>query len=175
MTAPAAPISTGTGTIRLNERDKAKALDYAQKAAFTRSLMVEPADIAPMPGKQEGKPITQGLQPAKARENYPFKDPAKRGKGRPMDSVNRYTGALKELRPSDLADLRIVLAFASPSRWCWVAPGTAASGRYALMRIGAAASARARFPGAVPDWCRLRYIASLKSGELCPWRGTNKF
>src|ERR1700687_6025755 len=82
---------------KLNERDKAKALDYAQKAAFTRSLMVEPADIAPMPGKQEGKPITQGLQPAKARENYPFKDPAKRGKGRPPGSVNRYTGALKEL------------------------------------------------------------------------------
>ena len=50
-----------------------------------------------MPGKQEGKPITQGLQPAKARENYPFKDPAKRGKGRPLGSVNRYTGALKEL------------------------------------------------------------------------------
>jgi hypothetical protein len=50
-----------------------------------------------MPGKQEGKPITQGLQPAKARENYPFKDPAKRGKGRPPGSVNRYTGALKEL------------------------------------------------------------------------------
>jgi hypothetical protein len=50
-----------------------------------------------MPGKQEGKPITQGLQPGLAREDYPFKDPAKRGKGRPMGSVNRYTGALKEL------------------------------------------------------------------------------
>jgi hypothetical protein len=50
-----------------------------------------------MPGKQEGKPITQGLQPAQAREDYPFKDPAKRGKGRPLGSVNRYTGALKEL------------------------------------------------------------------------------
>ena len=50
-----------------------------------------------MPGKQEGKPITQGLQTGKAREDYPFKDPAKRGKGRPMGSVNRYTGALKEL------------------------------------------------------------------------------
>jgi hypothetical protein len=50
-----------------------------------------------MPGAQEGKPITQGLQTGKARENYPFKDPAKRGKGRPMGSVNRYTGALKEL------------------------------------------------------------------------------
>jgi hypothetical protein len=35
----------------------------------------------------------------KAREDYPFKDPAKRGKGRPMGSVNRYTGALKELFP----------------------------------------------------------------------------
>jgi hypothetical protein len=40
-----------------------------------------------MPGKQEGKPITQGLQTGKAREDYPFKDPAKRGKGRPMGSV----------------------------------------------------------------------------------------
>jgi hypothetical protein len=50
-----------------------------------------------LPGAQEGKPITQGLQTGKARENYPFKDPAKRGKGRPMGSVNRYTGALKEL------------------------------------------------------------------------------
>ncbi len=57
----------------------------------------QPADIAPMPGKQEEKPITQGLQTGKAREDYPFKDPAKRGKGRPMGSVNRYTGALKEL------------------------------------------------------------------------------
>ena len=28
---------------------------------------------------------------------HPFKDPAKRGKGRPLGSVNRYTGALKEL------------------------------------------------------------------------------
>jgi hypothetical protein len=55
------------------------------------------AETVIMPGKQEGKPITQGLQPAKARENYPFKDPAKRGKGRPLGSVNRYTGALKEL------------------------------------------------------------------------------
>jgi hypothetical protein len=35
----------------------------------------QPADIAPMPGKQEGKPITQGLQTGKAREDYPFKDP----------------------------------------------------------------------------------------------------
>ena len=33
------------------------------------------SDIAPMPGAQEGKPITQGLQTGKARENYPFKDP----------------------------------------------------------------------------------------------------
>jgi hypothetical protein len=40
----------------------------------------------------------QGLQPGKAREDYPFKDPAKRNKGgRPLGSVNRYTGALKEL------------------------------------------------------------------------------
>ena len=58
---------------------------------------LQQSDIAPMPGAQEGKPITQGLQTGKAREDYPFKDPAKRGKGRPMGSVNRYTGALKEL------------------------------------------------------------------------------
>jgi hypothetical protein len=35
----------------------------------------QPADIAPMPGKQEEKPITQGLKPSMAREDYPFKDP----------------------------------------------------------------------------------------------------
>ena len=52
----------------------------------------------PIQGPQEGKPIPQGLQPGKAREDYPFKDPAKRNKGgRPLGSVNRYTGALKEL------------------------------------------------------------------------------
>jgi hypothetical protein len=28
-----------------------------------------------MPGAQEGKPITQGLQPGKARENAPLRDP----------------------------------------------------------------------------------------------------
>jgi hypothetical protein len=51
-----------------------------------------------MPGAQEGKPIPHGLQPQKAREDTPFKDPAKRNKGgRPVGSQNRYTGALKEL------------------------------------------------------------------------------
>jgi hypothetical protein len=56
------------------------------------------SETAPMPGAQEGKPITRGLQTGKARENYPFKDPAKRGKGRPMGSVNRYTGSYRLLK-----------------------------------------------------------------------------
>jgi hypothetical protein len=51
-----------------------------------------------MPGKQEGKPIPHGLQPGKAREKAGLYNPANRNKaGRPPGSVNRYTGALKEL------------------------------------------------------------------------------
>jgi hypothetical protein len=56
------------------------------------------ANNPPMPGKQDGRPMTHGLQPAQARENPPLRDPTKRNvKGRPPGSVNRYTGALKEL------------------------------------------------------------------------------
>jgi hypothetical protein len=53
-----------------------------------------------LPGAQPGKPIGRGLTPQRARENdtAPLRDPAKRNKGgRPKGSVNRYTGALKEL------------------------------------------------------------------------------
>jgi hypothetical protein len=56
------------------------------------------AETVLMPGAQEGKPMPRGLQPGKAREKTPFKDPAKRNKGgRPRGSPNRYTAALKEL------------------------------------------------------------------------------
>jgi hypothetical protein len=56
------------------------------------------AETVIMPGAQEGKPITRGLQPQQARENTPFKDPAKRNKGgRPKGSRNRYASALKQL------------------------------------------------------------------------------
>ena len=56
------------------------------------------AEILIMPGAQGGKPVTRGLQPQQARENTPFKDPAKRNKGgRPKGSRNRYASALKEL------------------------------------------------------------------------------
>jgi hypothetical protein len=51
-----------------------------------------------MPGKQEGKPIPQGLTPGRSRENAPGNMGDRRNKGgRPPGSVNRYTGALKEL------------------------------------------------------------------------------
>jgi hypothetical protein len=53
-----------------------------------------------LPGAQPAKPIGRGLTPQRARENdtAPLRDPAKRNKGgRPKGSVNRYTGALKEL------------------------------------------------------------------------------
>jgi hypothetical protein len=50
-----------------------------------------------MPGKQERKPITQGLQPAKAREGAASSAAKRNLGGRPKGSVNRYTGALKEL------------------------------------------------------------------------------
>jgi hypothetical protein len=51
-----------------------------------------------MPGAQGGKPIPHGLQPQQAREKAGLHNPANRNKGgRPKGSVNRYTGALKEL------------------------------------------------------------------------------
>jgi hypothetical protein len=54
------------------------------------------AESAPQPGKQEGKPIPHGLQPTKARENA-MPESRRNKMGRPVGSVNRYTGALKEL------------------------------------------------------------------------------
>jgi hypothetical protein len=49
----------------MTRRTFAKAGKIASAAAHNK----QSANNAPMPGKQEGKPITQGLQPAQAREN----------------------------------------------------------------------------------------------------------
>jgi hypothetical protein len=89
----------------------------------------QPGRNSILPGKQEGKPIPQGLQPTKARENAT----PPRGRGRPVGSINRYTGALKELflqAAENVGDRTVVAGDPLPRRrW---APGRRRRDRPAL-------------------------------------------
>jgi hypothetical protein len=67
---------------KLNERDKAKALAYAQKAAMADDSKQQSETVI-MPGAQEGKPIPRGLQPGKAHENAGLRDPRQSQQGWP--------------------------------------------------------------------------------------------
>jgi hypothetical protein len=52
------------------DRNAALALGSLHTFAIAPDDNKQQSDIAPMPGAQEGKPITQGLRTGKARENY---------------------------------------------------------------------------------------------------------
>jgi hypothetical protein len=86
-------MTTGTGPVIRSERGGPMTPFSIVNCKPTDSNK-EHGGNSVLPGKQEGKPIGVGLQPQQARENAlppAYKDPSKRGKGRPPGSVNRYT------------------------------------------------------------------------------------